>query len=721
MTTAANLTRDVDVVVHTHWDREWYLPYTPSVARLRLVMSEVLDQLDSGVLPFFLFDGQTAALEDLLTGASAELKQRLHHHAAAGRLVLGPWYVMADEFLVSGESLLRNLEMGLSDASALGPAQRLGYLPDSFGHCAQMPAVLAQFGIHQAVLWRGADAHSNVFNWVAPSGDVANTVFLPEGYYLHALNQPDGLKELPALLGRIAARTPHGPMLLMQGGDHLVPSPHIAARISLFNAQQTAFRLRQTTLAAHVQAALAACAQAALTAPGASGASGTPGAWTALPADAAANLAEPREVLHGELRHNRMAFVLPDVLSTRRGLKRAHQEAEDRLLGETEPLLAQLGVQGADAELRAAWRTLVQQQAHDSICGCSVDAVHSEMAQRFVSLAQSLDALRNTALVAGGLITRHQHTALDKLNVFADDSQCTLFNPLPQTRSGWWLVSVFLHGARHAGLAVTDRAGQTVRHQVLSVAPHGELVSPLDDFPDRKEGHLYEVAVQATLPGLGALALTVSPQAEDPHPSPLPQAGEGAMPANLTMPLPLPLTLPLSLSRLRERAGVRAVADPPTTPSTITNAHWHIHLDDQGNLVATQVSTGQQHSDFLSLLSELDAGDSYNFSPPPHAHTTHATGFTLVSRQHSAHHQEMTLARVMQLPASLAHDRQGASAERVDLPVLVRLRLFEGDPALHLALHWDQTAKDHPCACCCPSPVVTARTATQPSPSRAAA
>ena len=93
----------VDVVVHTHWDREWYLPRETTLARLQAVMSEVLDQLDSGALPSFLFDGQTVALRDLLAVAPPDMAARLRHHASAGRLVLGPWYVSADEFLVSGE------------------------------------------------------------------------------------------------------------------------------------------------------------------------------------------------------------------------------------------------------------------------------------------------------------------------------------------------------------------------------------------------------------------------------------------------------------------------------------------------------------------------------------------------------------------------------------------------------------------------------------------
>lgn len=116
----------VDVVVHTHWDREWYMDRETTLARLEVVMGRVLADLDAGRLQQFLFDGQTVALEDLASQAPAALMQGLKAHAQAGRLVLGPWYVASDEFLVSGESLLRNLALGLEQARAWGRRPILG-------------------------------------------------------------------------------------------------------------------------------------------------------------------------------------------------------------------------------------------------------------------------------------------------------------------------------------------------------------------------------------------------------------------------------------------------------------------------------------------------------------------------------------------------------------------------------------------------------------------
>ncbi|MFM7459517.1 MAG: hypothetical protein ACKO15_01550, partial [Burkholderiales bacterium] len=157
MSKAANQKRPVAVVVQTHWDREWYFPHQTFVARLIEVMSRVVAQLESGKLQQFLFDGQTAAYEDLLANAEPALVTRVEALVKEKRIALGPWYVMADEFLVCGESLLRNLEIGIGDAVAAGNCQYVGYLPDTFGHIGQMPQLLANFGIHAAVMWRDVD------------------------------------------------------------------------------------------------------------------------------------------------------------------------------------------------------------------------------------------------------------------------------------------------------------------------------------------------------------------------------------------------------------------------------------------------------------------------------------------------------------------------------------------------------------------------------------
>ena len=138
-------TRDpvtVAIVPHTHWDREWYSPF--QVFRIRLVhlLDALLPLLERDLsYSRFLLDGQTAVIDDYLA-VRPEAAARLARLAASGRVQVGPWMILMDEFMVSGETIVRNLQLGMARATALGGAMQVGYLPDMFGHIAQMPQVL---------------------------------------------------------------------------------------------------------------------------------------------------------------------------------------------------------------------------------------------------------------------------------------------------------------------------------------------------------------------------------------------------------------------------------------------------------------------------------------------------------------------------------------------------------------------------------------------------
>src|SRR3546814_5544135 len=97
---------------------------------------------------------------------------------------MGPWYALPDEFLVSGETLVRNLQLGLRKAARFGGAMDVGYLPDMFGHVAQMPQILRQLGFEHAVVWRGVPSQidRSGFWWSAPDGSTVRAEYMPQGY-----------------------------------------------------------------------------------------------------------------------------------------------------------------------------------------------------------------------------------------------------------------------------------------------------------------------------------------------------------------------------------------------------------------------------------------------------------------------------------------------------------------------------------------------------------
>ena len=150
----------------------------------------------------FLLDGQMAVVDDYLT-VRPEAHDTLVRLAASGRLAVGPWYILMDEFLVSAETIIRTLQLGIERAAAFGGAMAVGYLPDMFGHIAQMPQLLQSAGLDQAVVWRGVPSavDRTGFWWHSPDGSTVRAEYLRVGYGNGAA-MPDDAK---ALVRRVAA------------------------------------------------------------------------------------------------------------------------------------------------------------------------------------------------------------------------------------------------------------------------------------------------------------------------------------------------------------------------------------------------------------------------------------------------------------------------------------------------------------------------------------
>lgn len=367
--------RQVAVIPHTHWDREWYSPF--QTFRLQLV--DLLDELLPGLeadpsYAHFMLDGQMAVVDDYLA-VRPEAEAGLRRLAASGRLGVGPWYILMDEFLVSGETIVRDLQLGLERAAGFGGAMEVGYLPDMFGHVAQMPQLLRQFGFEHAVVWRGVPSavDRTGFWWEAPDGSTVRAEYLPQGYG-NGAPVPDDPKQLvrrvaefDALYGDLLV----GPILWMDGTDHMPPQPWLGRVVAEANEIQDDYRLTVTSLAAYLAAAPV---------------EGLP-TW------------------HGELRSGARANLLMGVASNRVDVKQAAARAERSLERLAEPLSALLlpVERWPGALLREAWLLVIRNAAHDSICACSVDEVCDAVLHRYAEARQIGDGLARRALEWLGL------------------------------------------------------------------------------------------------------------------------------------------------------------------------------------------------------------------------------------------------------------------------------------------------------------------------------
>ena len=378
------MTRIAHYIRSSHWDREWY--DTVQQFRLRLidVLDGVLEQLSADPAFHYSMDGQSIPIDDYLA-ARPERADDIRRYAEQGRLEIGPWFVAPDEWLVSGESLVRNLEMGIARAAALGGhACRVGALLDQFGHISQMPQIFRQFGIDVAYVWRGTSerALGGHFLWQSPDGTQLPTYrFGKRGYGMLAysvrnvfadqgpFDPAEAVDRLVAYTRLEATRSPLATMLLFDGSDHMEIEPRMAETIAAANEQLRPDDIRIV-------------------------ASGFTPYQTAL-LDERAKI---HRVVVGELRETSgdaiegkdggdEQWLIAGTYASRVHLKQRNAACEDELCLWAEPFCTfaaeALGVEYPTSLLNMAWRYLLENHPHDSMCGCSTDQVHRDMLYRF--------------------------------------------------------------------------------------------------------------------------------------------------------------------------------------------------------------------------------------------------------------------------------------------------------------------------------------------------
>ena len=260
------------VVSHTHWDREWYKTFQHFRMRLVDLTDYLLDLMETNPdYKYFVFDGQTIVIEDYLQ-IRPENEKRLRSLIEQGRILIGPWYNQPDEFLVSGESMIRNLLRGKQLCDEYGNYMAVGYVPDAFGHISQLPQILRGFGIDSAVLLRGitTDQVDAEFTWQSPNGSEVLAIKLPDDnsysnflYRMIAtlrdddkpIDEDQALDELKALLQDcINERATTSQLLFMDGVDHIFPQYKTPEIIKLANEKLDDLELCHSTLPEFIKA-----------------------------------------------------------------------------------------------------------------------------------------------------------------------------------------------------------------------------------------------------------------------------------------------------------------------------------------------------------------------------------------------------------------------------------------------------------------------------------
>ena len=370
----------VRLLVHTHWDREWYRPFTQFRSRLVALIDEVLEGVAGRP---FLLDGQAVVLEDYLElrpERSADVSSALRQ----GAIEAGPWYVLADALIPSGEGLVRNLLAGrrvLRSLRATSPD--VLYCPDSFGHPASLPAIADGFGFGTVILWRGYGGASHPpgdsARWQAPDESSVILYHLPpDGYEFgsHLPPEIDAARERWSSMREVfERRAATGLVLLTVGADHHAPPANLDAAIEALKQVAAPDVVQRSSVAEFGRELV----------------------------DRAMRYSLP--VVHGELRDSYgYTWTLQGTLGARAALKRRYALTERLLVRDAEPWAALARLRGDAVDrrhfARAAWRQVLLCQPHDTLCGCSVDDVATAMSARLDEATAAAIELRDSSVMS---------------------------------------------------------------------------------------------------------------------------------------------------------------------------------------------------------------------------------------------------------------------------------------------------------------------------------
>ena len=101
------------IISHSHWDREWYMSFEEHHMRLIELIDSIIEKMENdNRYRYFHLDGQMIVIEDYLA-VRPEMRERFFKLIREDRIQVGPWYVLQDEYLTSGEANIRNMTEGL--------------------------------------------------------------------------------------------------------------------------------------------------------------------------------------------------------------------------------------------------------------------------------------------------------------------------------------------------------------------------------------------------------------------------------------------------------------------------------------------------------------------------------------------------------------------------------------------------------------------------------
>jgi len=643
--------------VGTHWDREWYEPFQEFRMWLVELIDEVMDLMERDPeYKSFHLDGQTIMLEDYLE-IRPEQKERVLEHLKARRLFAGPWYNLPDEWLVSGESMVRNLMRGFRICREMGIAPSdFAYTPDQFGHIAALPMLMSGFGLKTGIVWRGTqdENYPAQFIWVGPDGSrmvyfklVDKGSYAPFDFLARRPIKEAGFSDaafkehFEIYFSEEKARGAAPVVLMLDAIDHQRPDPKMPR---LFRELQQRYPDVEFI-------------------------------WGGLE-DYGRELLKHTDKLperSGELREpardsKRIGqYLIVHTISSRLDIKQRNDQCQALLEKWCEPYMLFAEMEGGATHQRyldKAWEYLLRNHPHDSICGCSIDQVHRDMHYRF----------DQCSLIGDGMIRRTMAKLAGATSANDAWQHIAVHNPLPASRKGVFDVTLYFpsnYGEKtghiyHDGLATGERynkfhlvdgQGRRLPYQHRSVERCIEC-KRLDAIGRETTvlGDLYHVAVELDLPSCGMTGFTI----------------EGTDDATRTFGSML------------------------TGPMSASNNLVSVCVSPCGS-VSIKGKDSPEFNDLFLYEDVGDCGDGWTRGIPLNdiLFRTHGTTVTTGIEENGPIRTTFRIERTLLLPRRLDPQNKGRSKDRVTVEVTDFISVEKHCPVVKVKTIINNTAEDH--------------------------
>lgn len=403
-------------------------------------LKDVIDNLEHNVgFDRFILDGQTSLIEDYLNWRPQDLN-KIKQLVKDKKLLIGPWYTQTDQFLPSGESIVRNLLYGMKYADKLGRHMDVAYVPDSFGQESSLPQIYRSFGFKRAMLWRGFSNDKtprSEFIWRGEDGSTINVYRMACGYFIGGLIDETKLDKImyEEPFATVVKQATTNQILFPQGSDMAPARNNLPEVIKKFNQKNNNYKFKISSIEEYI--------------------------------DAVDNEHPKLDVVSGEYNIGKNMRVHKSIYSSRSDLKKMNTLLQDYLANILDPVLVigeHFGLEYPRKTVDEIWKMMFENSAHDSMGNCVSDNVNEDIYFRYKQVKDVATSLVDVTLRE--ISTRIKNPDDNPISI-------TIFNTLPAKRSNVIEEYVYIPSRN---FEIRDYKGKQVDFVIESLSDETEEV-----------------------------------------------------------------------------------------------------------------------------------------------------------------------------------------------------------------------------------------------------